>query len=156
VNTAEAHRVSKFVQHGWPGDFTEEALAIYLDALTPLPFEAVATAIKGMLLTCKFRPSIAEVYSAAVAQLGGSAPPLAEALGQGRQWVRYLEQMQWSNGSGYVPQAPEAHPLVVRCCGSMRDFDEHSFRRAYIEAAQNYNAEAVAALSSQPAIGAGA
>lgn len=143
MNADEARKVSKFLLHGWPGDFTEEGLVIYLDALMPLPFEAVATGIKGLLLTRKFRPSIAEIYECAVAQIAAMSPSLDVALIEGAAYFEYLAQLQWSNGSGYEPRKPHAHPAVVRACraiASSDHFDEITFRKVYESVSRRFDA----------------
>lgn len=128
----QARRAAKFLQHGWPGDFTEEAVAIYLDALMPLPFDQVAAALRSLLLTCRFRPSVAQIREAVAASDG--TPGLVDALRQGAEFFEFVSQSQWVNGSGWVPSRPRVHPTVELAVEAMRGvdrFDPRLFERVW-------------------------
>jgi hypothetical protein len=138
----EALAVAELLEHGWPGSFREEAIAVYVRMLIPLPAEPVVAAIEELLLTERHRPSVAEIYRAAMSRVGGAAPPIDEALSQGRAWIEYRAQLQWVNGTGYRPIEPEVHPAVVRACealGAVADFDEISFTRVYREVSRRHD-----------------
>jgi hypothetical protein len=75
-----------------------------------------------------------------------------DALMQGRAYHEYLAQLQWSNGSGYEPRKPKAHPAVVRTCESMsvEDFNEITFSKIYNEVSKQFNDAVLRRLADPP------
>jgi hypothetical protein len=107
----------RLLESGWPQRFTAEQAAAYLQALDDLPAEAVASAVRNLLRSDEYRPSIARIRRVAVV---GALPTEAQALEDARTWLRYRDARQWVNGSGYNPERPQVHSAVVEACAGLR------------------------------------
>ena len=101
------------IEEGWPGQMTEEAAALYVEMLADLDGPTAICAVKRLLLTSEYRPTIATVRKAVERE---GFPPLPEAMQQARRLARYREQRRFANGSGYEPVPPVVHDAVMRAC----------------------------------------
>jgi hypothetical protein len=111
-----AAQAIRMLEHGWPGRMTPETAALYLDGLGDLPAGALVAAVRTLLRTSEYRPSVALVRQEAGRQGAGAAPGDLEAMAQALELLRYREQLRHVNGSGYEAQRPAVHPAVERVC----------------------------------------
>lgn len=134
MNRTEMAKLIKVVDHGWPhSKLTVETAALYTTGLADLPYAAAERAVQNFLLSSEFRPSVAAIRKAVMAQAGILPPPLPEAVVQAEAWLRYQDSLSYVNGSGWTPTAPSVHPAVVRACGAVSGGGnwEYGFTRAY-------------------------
>ena len=101
------------LEAGWPQRFSEDQAEMYLDGLSDLDPKALVAAVKRLVKTEEFRPSIAAIRRA-VARAG--LPDDAEAVKQAATYLRWAEARRFVNGSGFDPVRPEVHDAVVEAC----------------------------------------
>lgn len=107
----------ELLEFGWPNrEMAEQTAMLYMAALSDLPFDAAVEAVKRLLLTDEFRPSVAAVRREVALALGLLPPGLDEALAQARAYCAWREQARFVNGSGSVSVCPSTHDVVVKVC----------------------------------------
>lgn len=116
MKRGEMGKLLTVIEEGWPGQMSEEAAALYVEALADLDGPSALGAVKRLLLTSEYRPTVAAVRSA-VGREG--FPALPEAMAQARAVARYREQRAYVNGSGYEPVPPVVHDAVMRACDAL-------------------------------------
>lgn len=120
MTPAEVGRVVELLEFGWPNrDMAEQTAMLYMAALSDLPFDAAVGAVKRLLLTDEFRPSVAAVRREVALSLGLLPPGLDDALVEARAWCEWREQARFGNGSGSVSVCPPIHHVVVKVCRSL-------------------------------------
>ena len=131
----------RMIDAGWPNRRLEpDSALIYMEGLADLPADLAAQAVKNLIRTDDFRPTVSAVRRE-VARLAGLLPPdLDEALAQAEALARWREQTAYSNGLAVGSVCPTAHDVVVRVWSSLSvSVDDptwkHLFRAAYREAA---------------------
>lgn len=161
MDLEHAMAMVRVVEHGWPQkDFSEESAMVYLDGLKDLPMDSALAALRSLVRTSDFRPTVAEIRRETARSLGQLPPPLDEALGQAAEWSRWIEQCQFQNGTGELGVRPVVHPLVMRVCDetspNLSDPTwRHLFRAAYREASADSERLALSGDASVWAIGDG-
>lgn len=161
MDVEQAMALVRVVEHGWPQKaFSEESAMVYLDGLKDLPAQAAFDALRSLVRTSEFRPTVAEVRRETARSLGQLPPGLDDALGQAAEWSRWSEQRRFQNGNGELGVQPGTHPVVMKVCLELSpDLSDptwrHLFRAAYREAVAEAEREALASDASRWAIGDG-
>jgi len=114
MNIGESGQIVRILEFGWSQKFPAEMALIYVESLRSLPFKPVKSAVEAMLRTEEFRPSVAAICRSAT-----NVPNPANAVLSARRWLEYQEQLQFANGSGWVPVRPEVHTLVIEACAGL-------------------------------------
>jgi hypothetical protein len=140
VTRDEVAVIVRMVDAGWSGRRLEpDAAMVYMEGLSDLPFDVTLDAMRNLIRTEDFRPTVSEIRRE-VADLEGLLPPdLDVALAQAEALARWREQQAYSNGLTAGSVCPTAHDVVVRVWASLSvSVDDptwkHLFRAAYREA----------------------
>jgi hypothetical protein len=108
--------VVRMLEYGWPQKFSPEMALLYIEGLADTDPDAAQRAVRRLIRTSEFRPSVAAVRREIASE---ALPGLAEALTQAEQWLRYRDAQQYVNGSGYKPVRPEVHAAVRQACAAL-------------------------------------
>ncbi len=98
---------------GWPQPLSREQVAVYAEMLADIPPDELAHAVRRLITTSDFRPSVAEIRRAVITHRA-ALPSEEEAAAQ----CRLLDE--WESGrivpwgaQPEPPPPPEVHPLVL-------------------------------------------
>lgn len=113
-NNAPAVRV---LESGWGASFSPEAAALYLDGLSDLDPDVTLRAVRRLLRTEEFRPSIARVRREVLTE---RSLTVEVAVKQAEAFLRWRDASRFVNGSGYAPVRPEVDDRVVVACAGLQ------------------------------------
>lgn len=134
--TAQSMRPAlELLAAGWPQPFNREQVAVYAEMLADVPPGDLVDAVRRLITTSDFRPSVAEIRRAVL--VGRGQLPTEEAAA-----AQAILLDEWDAARGVPwgaqaepPPAPDVHPLVLEAWhvvgpGAFRP----SFAKAYREA----------------------
>lgn len=129
----------QLVAAGWPQSFTPEQATVYLEMLADVPPDELTAAVRRLISTSDFRPSVAAIRTA-VLDGRGVAPSPAEAAEQAAMLDEWAAARAVPWGAQEAPPAqPTVHPAVLDAwTAAGADAFPAVFLRAYREARQRY------------------
>lgn len=131
MNIEQAAQVMRVIEHAWPRKIEPETAALYIEHMRDLPYEVTVAAVKRLVVSDEFMPSIATIRRTVADALGLLPPPDAIAIAQADAWLDYQHQQGFVNGSGYAPEPPDVHPAVIAACEGVRDALHPSWSTAF-------------------------
>lgn len=139
MRNQEAAILFEAVDQAWPrGQTSVEAATIILASLLDLPYDLTRDVITKLIMSSKFRPSVADIRLGVAKRLGALPPPVDVATSAAAVWVEHLDQLQHVNGSGWRPTpVEEPHPLIVSVLRGINYNGDHwmtQFQKAYAKA----------------------
>lgn len=152
MNGDEARQILTLVTKAWPRpEMERETVAIYAEGISDLPGPAAIEAVKNLIRTEEFRPSVARIRRS-VLEATHVIPTLDEALAQAEALEDWHYRTGVPLGAGSSPERPEVHPLVEEAWNQAgEDFLPGVFTARYREAAERETRR----LLESPRLGAG-
>lgn len=155
--TASALRPAlELLAAGWPQELTREQITVYAEMLADVPPDELLAAVRRLIATNDFRPSVAEVRRTVIVARAGIPTPeqaaeQAEALDA---WNR-AHAVPWG-AQPEPPPPPDVHPLVREAWRVAGDAAIPAvFARAFREVRDAWIGEAASRpLTEAPALGA--
>ena len=122
----------RMLEAGWGARFSPETASLYLDGLADLDPAATVQAIRRLLRSEEFRPSVARVRREVEA---ADTDSVETALAQAESLLGWRQANQFVNGSGWAPERPMVSPAVLAACEGLRL--DYGWRERFLAAWRN-------------------
>ncbi len=154
--TAGLRPALELLAAGWPQQFTREQVTVYAEMLADVPPDELVAAVRHLIATSDFRPSVAEVRrTVLVARSGIPTPEQAAAQAEALDDWHRARAVPWG-AQAEPPPAPDVHPLVLEAWRVAGPASLPAvFARSFREARDAWLHEAAARpIGDAPALGA--
>ena len=132
VSATDIAMAVRMLEAGWGARFTPETASLYLDGLADLDAAATVQAVRRLLRSEEFRPSVARVRREVEAADRGS---VEEALAQAEALLGWRDSIRFVNGSGWTPERPVVASGVLAACEGLRL--DYGWRERFLAAWRN-------------------
>lgn len=132
MEAVEALDVLEKITRFWPDKFKlaidARLAAEWADALGSVSLKEALDAVQKLSRSSKWPPGVYDIREHVAGRRGLLAPDAEQALPMMREWLWYVDQSGYVNGSGYHPPKPQVHKAVRQGAARMGGDWEAGFR----------------------------